>query len=422
MTDTTTKNRPIAALPFLAALLAALPCEGQATVQVQPPARPAQAAQPPVSVSEQRFRDLANYIGARGTIDEATRRDLIKLAADLDRDINAPTSSLEMVQRLCPARVVVATWIGDDDGIDASFAKLKSMAGDSDMIAMLWAQECIASARYEKAFELLKRQFAPDRAVDANITIAEANLGLLRFDEAQAALNTAPSLNRTTPQQQKINALSARINALRTMWLKEFAAMTKDAARDDNPIVEIVTSKGSIMLDLFEEEAPNTVANFIEHAEAGTYAGTRFHRKVRGFAVQGGDPATASGGSGGRSTGGWTVPDEIERPDRRAPIADRVILARQPMPGSSDAAPNSSGCQFMFLLSPSRRLPRLASSFPWPPRRAPCRRRAARARCSRSSCRVRRRSERATREVRRTTRRAPVGARRVCLASFHWPQ
>ncbi|MFZ9882156.1 MAG: peptidylprolyl isomerase, partial [Phycisphaerales bacterium] len=297
-----------------------------------------------------------NYIGARGTIDEATRRDLVKLAADLDRDINAPTSSLEMVQRLCPARVVVATWIGDDEGIDASFAKMKSMAGDSDMISMLWAQECIASARYEKAFELLKRPFGPERAIDANITLAEANLGLMRFDEAQAALNTAPSLNRTIPQQQQINAISARVAALRTMWLKEFAAMTKDAKRDDNPIVEIVTSKGSIMLELFEEEAPNTVANFIEHAEAGTYAGTRFHRKVRGFAVQGGDPATASGGAGGRSTGGWTVPDEIDRADRRAPIADRVLLARQPLPGSTDAAPNSSGCQFMFLLAPCEQL------------------------------------------------------------------
>lgn len=357
----TMQHRPATTLGLAAAVSAAVslaaPSLGFAqAVQVQPPAKPAKPAQPPVSVSEQRFRELANYIGTRGTIDEATRRDLVKLAADLDRDINAPTSTLEMVQRLCPARVAVAIWIGDDAGIDASFEKMKSMSGDSDVVALLWAQECIASARFDKAFGLLQRNFGPERAIDARIALAEANIGMMRFDEAQAALNTAPSLNRKPAQQQEINALSARIGTLRDAWLKEFGAMTRDAGRDDNPIVELVTSKGSIMLDLFEESAPNTVAHFIEHAEAGTYTGTTFHRKVRGFAVQGGDPATATGGAGGRSTGGWTVPDEIDRPDRRAPLADRIVLARQPVPGKTDAAPNSSGCQFMFLLSPSEQL------------------------------------------------------------------
>ena len=53
-----------------------------------------------------------------------------------------------------------------------------------------------------------------------------------------------------------------------------------------------MTPKGVLSLELFEEEAPNAVANFIEHVEDGSYVGTSFHRVVRGFGVQGGDPAT----------------------------------------------------------------------------------------------------------------------------------
>jgi peptidyl-prolyl cis-trans isomerase B (cyclophilin B) len=55
-----------------------------------------------------------------------------------------------------------------------------------------------------------------------------------------------------------------------------------------NPIVELLTDFGAIKIELDEDKAPATVQNFIAYMEAGHYAGTIFHRVIRGFMAQGG--------------------------------------------------------------------------------------------------------------------------------------
>jgi peptidyl-prolyl cis-trans isomerase B (cyclophilin B) len=52
----------------------------------------------------------------------------------------------------------------------------------------------------------------------------------------------------------------------------------------------LVTSKGTLVAELYDTEAPNTVANFEKLANSGFYDGTRFHRVIPDFVVQGGDP------------------------------------------------------------------------------------------------------------------------------------
>ncbi|MDZ4819340.1 MAG: peptidylprolyl isomerase [Planctomycetota bacterium] len=65
------------------------------------------------------------------------------------------------------------------------------------------------------------------------------------------------------------------------------------------PRVKFTTSKGDIVLELFENEAPNTVANMINLVEKKYYDGTSFHRVLPNFMAQGGDPTgTGSGGPG----------------------------------------------------------------------------------------------------------------------------
>ena len=54
------------------------------------------------------------------------------------------------------------------------------------------------------------------------------------------------------------------------------------------PTVEIKTNKGSIVVELNQEKAPNTVANFVKYANDGFYTGTIFHRVISGFMIQGG--------------------------------------------------------------------------------------------------------------------------------------
>ena len=60
------------------------------------------------------------------------------------------------------------------------------------------------------------------------------------------------------------------------------------AETTENPMVEMVTSAGTIKLELFPEKAPVTVSNFLAYVDSGFYDGTIFHRVIRNFMIQGG--------------------------------------------------------------------------------------------------------------------------------------
>jgi peptidyl-prolyl cis-trans isomerase B (cyclophilin B) len=73
------------------------------------------------------------------------------------------------------------------------------------------------------------------------------------------------------------------------------------------------TEAGTLELELFDTEAPGTVANFVKLAESGFYDGLAFHRVIDGFMAQGGCPNTRAGASGMPGTGGpgYMIPCEI---------------------------------------------------------------------------------------------------------------
>ncbi|MGA2796616.1 MAG: peptidylprolyl isomerase, partial [Thermoguttaceae bacterium] len=77
---------------------------------------------------------------------------------------------------------------------------------------------------------------------------------------------------------------------LKTSWIKEQQIRQAENNADDLPRVLIKTNKGDIEVELFENEAPNTVANFITLVEKGFYNGLTFHRVLPAFMAQGGDP------------------------------------------------------------------------------------------------------------------------------------
>ena len=73
---------------------------------------------------------------------------------------------------------------------------------------------------------------------------------------------------------------------LRSLLLTSLLALSLNAFAQ--PTVEIKTNKGSIIVELNQEKAPNTVANFVKYANDGFYTGTVFHRVISGFMIQGG--------------------------------------------------------------------------------------------------------------------------------------
>ncbi|MDQ3820500.1 MAG: peptidylprolyl isomerase, partial [Acidobacteriota bacterium] len=78
-----------------------------------------------------------------------------------------------------------------------------------------------------------------------------------------------------------------------------------------NRIAVIQTNKGTIRFELLEEDAPKTTENFRLLAERGYYDGIIFHRVIKGFMIQGGDPLGM--GYGGESAWGGKFNDEINR-------------------------------------------------------------------------------------------------------------
>ena len=98
------------------------------------------------------------------------------------------------------------------------------------------------------------------------------------------------------------------------------------------------TTKGTIVADLAEEDAPGTTANFIELAEKGFYDGLTFHRYVAGFVVQGGDPS-------GNGTGGSGKHIKLEvSPGLKHDAPGVLAMARS-------ASPDSASSQFYFTLA-----------------------------------------------------------------------
>lgn len=96
----------------------------------------------------------------------------------------------------------------------------------------------------------------------------------------------------------------------------------------------MVTEKGTMVIELFEDDAPGTVANFVKLANSGFYNGLTFHRVIPDFVIQGGCPR--GDGTGGP---GYSIPCET---DGKKQIHDRGVLSM------AHAGRNTGGSQFFI--------------------------------------------------------------------------
>jgi cyclophilin family peptidyl-prolyl cis-trans isomerase len=109
-----------------------------------------------------------------------------------------------------------------------------------------------------------------------------------------------------------------------------------------NRTAVIQTNKGTIRFELLETDAPKTTENFRLLAERGFYDGVIFHRVIKGFMIQGGDPTGT--GRGGASAWGGRFNDEINSSSdvyKRGYKAGTVAMA--------NAGPNTNGSQFFIM-------------------------------------------------------------------------
>ena len=112
-------------------------------------------------------------------------------------------------------------------------------------------------------------------------------------------------------------------------------------APEGNPTAVIKTSMGDITVVLYPDQAPKAVENFITHAKDGYYDGLTFHRVIKDFMIQGGDPA--GNGTGGESIWGESFEDEF---------SDQLHNFRGAL-SMANAGYGTNGSQFFIVQSPT---------------------------------------------------------------------
>ena len=131
-------------------------------------------------------------------------------------------------------------------------------------------------------------------------------------------------------------------------WLLPLLALLPALALAEGPRVTLSTTQGDIVIELNQEQAPATAANFLEYVDAGFYDGTVFHRVIRGFMIQGGGFALDP------------VQQDLEKKETRAPIRNEAGNGLENRRGTIAMArtgnPHSATAQFFINLVDNRSL------------------------------------------------------------------
>ncbi|MCA9122066.1 MAG: peptidylprolyl isomerase [Planctomycetales bacterium] len=167
------------------------------------------------------------------------------------------------------------------------------------------------------------------------------------FDSAEKYLKLASERGAMSEEAQKYVSL---LDEYRTYWEEEKKIREKEAAADDLPRVKITTSKGDMIVELFENEAPGAVGNFISLVEKKFYDGLTFHRVLQHFMAQGGCPnGTGNGGPG------YNIYCECKQDNYRKHFRGTLSMAH--------AGPDTGGSQFFVTFVPTSHLNGLHTAF-----------------------------------------------------------
>ena len=151
----------------------------------------------------------------------------------------------------------------------------------------------------------------------------------------------------------KLSILALVLSAI-VVFAAEEKKENKSSMNDEVAVIK--TSEGEMVVEFWKDAAPNTIDNFKKLARSGFYNSTVFHRIVKGFMIQGGDPLSkdpAKEGRYGEGGPGYKIKAEFnDHPHERGVIS----MARE-------TAPDSAGSQFFICLAPAHRLDHQYTTF-----------------------------------------------------------
>jgi cyclophilin family peptidyl-prolyl cis-trans isomerase len=368
---------------LLLPVLLAGPARGQAG---EPDAEPAVAETADLAPAEvvdpllRTFDRLRQSVTNAGGIFE---RDLDLLRGLRDRVGVALTDHPED-PRLLALETQLSIWLKDDERVESGFRRLIEATGDASAhglswigyfrgteperldgiyeylmqrdpedasLRLNWADHLKFDQRYAQALEVLTGGEPPeDGTVRYRVVLAECQLALDQYDEAMETLDsiTPEELNGNPAYRVQVTSLKGRASTIQASWAAEHELRAAEAEADDLPRVEMNTARGRIELELFDKQAPNTVANFISLIDEDFYEGTTFHQVQPGVLVEGGDAFSRAGSAGTPGTGqpGYRIPDEHREDGARRHFAGSIGMTR-------GASIDSAGCRFYITLKPT---------------------------------------------------------------------
>ncbi|QGJ68420.1 Peptidyl-prolyl cis-trans isomerase B [Planctomycetales bacterium 10988] len=214
-----------------------------------------------------------------------------------------------------------------------AYTDAKTKDRDIERFLASEAQYHFQNDQYETAAEIAPK-LAEGGYDNANaFTLAgESLIQTNQYEEAKPFLEKAKEYEVLRSQSE---AFLEEFDRYLERWQAELSIREAEAKADDLPRVKFETTKGDVIIELFENEAPNTVANFITLVESGFYDGLPFHRVLQGFMAQGGDPN--GDGTGGP---GYQIPSECLKENRRNHFRGSLSMA--------NAGLDTGGSQFFI--------------------------------------------------------------------------
>ncbi len=140
----------------------------------------------------------------------------------------------------------------------------------------------------------------------------------------------------------KFVRLLAGFMAIFLSFFQSLTAQEVNTMKTANPVVVIETNLGSFEVTLRPDVAPKTCENFLGLVEKGYYNGIIFHRVIKGFMIQGGDPTGT--GRGGQSIWGKPFADEV---------SPNVKFDKSYLLAMANSGPNTNGSQFFITVAPT---------------------------------------------------------------------
>ena len=166
------------------------------------------------------------------------------------------------------------------------------------------------------------------------------------------ATSTPAAAADQTPPASSASAAPASSPAPANANPASSASTNSQSVKNFMHTVTIKTTKGTIVFETYDADAPNTVKNFITLTDKGFYNGTIFHRVIPGFMIQGGDPTgTGTGGPG------YQFADELNAstPSYQAGYVRGTVAM-------ANSGPNTNGSQF-FIMQADNPLPHSYTIF-----------------------------------------------------------